>query len=67
MATAANIQITCKISEVPRSKRVDGKVEFLMMENNQVVTVRVKPKQFEQLTEHPFEYWGASIIGRRGI
>ena len=37
-----------------------------MTENNQVVTVRVKPKQFEHLTEHSFEYWGASIIGKLG-
>jgi len=44
MATAANIQITCKISEVPKSKMVNGLVEFYLTENNQAVLVRAKPK-----------------------
>lgn len=66
MATAAQIQITCKISEVPKSKIVNGLVEFYLSENNQAVMVRVKPKQFKQLTDHQFEYWAASIAGKLG-
>lgn len=66
MATAAQIQITCKISEVPQSKMVNGLVEFCLTENNQAVIVRVKPKQFKQLTDHQFEYWAASIVGKLG-
>ena len=66
MATAAHIQITCKISEVPKSKMVNGLVEFYLTENNQAVMVRVKPKQFKQLTDHSFEYWAASIVGKLG-
>ncbi|MGR3279131.1 hypothetical protein ACSYAD_29120 [Acaryochloris marina NIES-2412] len=66
MATAAQIQITCKISEVPKSKIVNGLVEFYLTENNQAVVVRVKPKQFKQLTDHQFEYWAASIVGKLG-
>ncbi|QUY40415.1 fertility inhibition FinO-like protein [Acaryochloris marina] len=66
MATTAHIQITCKISEVPKSKAVNGLVEFYLTENNQAVMVRVKPKQFKQLTDHQFEYWTASIVGKLG-
>lgn len=66
MATAAQIQITCKITEVPKSKVVNGLVEFYLSENNQAVMVRVKPKQFKQLTDHEFDYWAASIIGKLG-
>ena len=66
MATAANIQITCKISEVPKSKIVNGLVEFYLTENNQAVLVRAKPKQFKKLTDHQFEYWAASIMGKLG-
>lgn len=66
MATPAQIQITCKISEVPKSKIVNGLVEFYLTENNQAIIVRVKPKQFKQLTDHQFEYWAASIVGKLG-
>lgn len=66
MATAANIQITCKISEMPQSKTVNGMVVFTLMENNQTITVRVKPKQFQQFTNHQFEHWGAAIRGKLG-
>ncbi|MGB7415389.1 MAG: hypothetical protein WA902_14375 [Thermosynechococcaceae cyanobacterium] len=66
MATAADVQITCKISEMPKSKTINGMVVFTLMENNQTITVKVKPKQFKQFTDHQFEYWGAAVRGKLG-
>ena len=66
MAIATKIQVTCKISEVPPYKTVEGRMEFFLAEGERVLTVRVKPKQFKKLTSHGYKQWVAAISGSLG-
>jgi hypothetical protein len=69
MATLAKIQVTCKLSEVPKHRELaDKRVEFFLKdgESDRIFTVQMKPKIFKKLTEHGFTEWVAAITGEIG-
>ena len=67
MAIPTKIQVTCKISEVPPCRELPSKeMEFFLADGERVLTVRMKAKQFNKLTNHGFEQWIAAISGELG-
>ncbi len=67
MAIPTKIQVTCKISEVPPCRELPSKeMEFFLSDGERVLTVRMKAKQFNKLTNHGFEQWIAAISGELG-
>ncbi|HEY5138277.1 MAG TPA: hypothetical protein VIJ25_03025, partial [Methylococcales bacterium] len=64
MAIPTKIQVTCKISEVPPCRELPSKeVEFFLADGERVLTVWMKAKQVNKLTNHGFEQWIAAISG----
>jgi len=66
MAIPAKVEITCKFSQVPPSREVAGGVEFYLAQGNYLLTVRVKPKQFNKLLNHGYTDWIAAVTGQLG-
>jgi len=66
MAIPAKVEITCKFSQVPPAREVAGGVEFYLAEGNYLLTVRVKPKQFNKLVNHGYTDWIAAVTGQLG-
>jgi hypothetical protein len=67
MAIPTKIQVTCKINQVPPCRELPSKeMEFFLADGERVLTVRMKAKQFNKLTNHGFEQWVAAISGELG-
>jgi len=66
MAIPAKVEITCKFSEVPPTREVAGGIEFYLAEGDYLLTVRVKPKQFNKLLNHGYTDWIAAVTGQLG-
>jgi hypothetical protein len=67
MAIPTKIQITCKISEVPPFRELPSKeLEFFLADGERVLTVRMKARLFNKLTNHGFHKWVAVISGELG-
>jgi hypothetical protein len=67
MAIPTKIQVTCKINQVPPCRELPSKeMEFFLADRERVLTVRMKVKQFNKLTNHGFAQWIAAISGELG-
>ena len=69
MATAAKIQVICKLNEIPELWELpDKRVVFYVKdsESDYIFTIQVKPKLFKKLTDHGFTQWVAAISGDLG-